>query len=179
MKDECTKSRQAGISFLRIFATIGIVCLHTCSTLTENADLFTLSSSELKYFTAWHLVWRWAVPVFFMITGALLLSPNKPISYKSCITKYCKRILLAIAIFGIPMAALILIFDGVRGLPLVIGSIAAIFTGKSFAHLWYLYALVGIYLLLPVVKGFIDKAQERDCYSNRSPFCLNCFGTKF
>ena len=58
------------------------------------------------------------------------------------------------------MASLILYFEGARGWMLVLGSIAAIFTGKSFAHLWYLYALIGIYLLLPVIKRFVDKADE-------------------
>lgn len=34
--------------------------------------------------------------------------------------------------------------------------------GDSWGHLWYLYELVGIYLVLPIIKLFIDNASSRD-----------------
>ena len=72
---------------------------------------------------------------FFMITGALLLNSERKIEYKDCIRKYCRRIILALIVFSIPFAALIKISEGINGIKLISGSILAMFTGDSFAHL--------------------------------------------
>ena len=163
MEDNRIKTnKQAGLSYLRIFATISIICLHTCSTLTDNMDVFSVAASQVHFLNAGHIIWRWAVPVFFMITGALLLDPCRQITYKDCICKYCRKIILALLIFGIPMTSLILISNGVYGTALIKGAIIAFFTGQSFAHFWYLYTLIGIYLLLPLLKSFIANADKRD-----------------
>ena len=53
----------------------------------------------------------WAVPVFFIITGVLLLNPSKSITATDCIWKYEKRIVLALLIFGIPFAILKLVME--------------------------------------------------------------------
>jgi surface polysaccharide O-acyltransferase-like enzyme len=39
-------------------------------------------------------------------------------------------------------------------------ALLSVFEGKSFAHLWYLYVLIGIYLTLPVFKAFINSASR-------------------
>ena len=150
------------ISLLRIAATAAVICLHTASTLTEHPDLFPMTVPEQHFFQAGHLVFRWAVPIFFMITGALLLRPEKAVTYAVCLKKYVRRILLALLIFGIPFAGLIAFHGGARGSALILASVAAPFTGKSFSHLWYLYALIGIYLILPLLRAFAGKAEKRE-----------------
>lgn len=57
-------NRHAGISCLKILATIGIVWLHTFSTIAENPELFSTTDAQRHFFNAGHLIWRWAVPVF-------------------------------------------------------------------------------------------------------------------
>ena len=39
---------QSCISYLRIFATICVIYLHTCSTLSENQELFDLYKTSLN-----------------------------------------------------------------------------------------------------------------------------------
>lgn len=73
----CSISKQADISLLRIVATIAVVFLHTNSTLTEHQELFQQTGSQYNFFLCSHLVLHWAVPVFLMITGALLLKKEK------------------------------------------------------------------------------------------------------
>ena len=43
---------QSCISYLRIFATICVIYLHTCSTLSENQELFDLSKMQKIFFNA-------------------------------------------------------------------------------------------------------------------------------
>ena len=99
----------------------------------------------------------WAVPVFLMITGALLLNPEKDITYKKCFL-YARRILLALVLFGTTFALVMMVGSHQ---PINIGqALLQVFEDKSFAHLWYLYILIGLYLTLPVIKGFINSASR-------------------
>lgn len=77
---------------MRIFATIAVVWHHTCGTLVDNAELFYLTRQQNIFFEAARQSVSWDVPVFVMITGALLLNPLKDISIKR-ILKYIRRIL--------------------------------------------------------------------------------------
>ena len=154
---------QSHLSLLRIVATVSIVWLHTCSTLAKNPDVFIMSDRQHRFLSAGYQMMQWAVPVFFMITGALLLDPRKKISVHDCWKKYLARILLALVIFGIPFAMLRLVMEtgdiSVRLIPL---SIKAVLENQSLSHLWYLYTLIGIYLALPVLRSFAKRAYKAE-----------------
>lgn len=108
---------------------------------------------------------NWAVPVFFMITGALLLNPEKMITASDCVFKYCRRIVLALLIFGIPFAVLRLVMEtGIVAFSLLPLSVKAVLENQSLAHLWYLYVLIGIYLVLPVLRWFVAKAENKEVW---------------
>jgi surface polysaccharide O-acyltransferase-like enzyme len=104
----------------------------------------------------------WAVPVFLMITGVLLLKNEKTITYTVCIKKYCKRIVLALFVFGVPFSMLEIFMDSRKiSVSMIADAVVNVITGKSWTHLWYLYALIGIYLILPVIKSFTDHCGRR------------------
>ena len=106
---------------------------------------------------------NWAVPVFFMITGALLLNPLKEITIEKSVEKYAMRIFYPLFFWGIIYAFLKLLSNEKRiGFYLIPKSIEYVIEGKSFSHLWYLYVLVGIYLILPLIKSYINYCSKRD-----------------
>ena len=145
------------ISFLRIFAALAVIFLHTCSTLLLNPDIFSFSSGQEIFLRIGYYLFMWAVPVFFMITGSLLLSLEKLLDYKTIFKKYVLRIFLALLIFGIPFAAVkVYLEQHTFSLPLIV---KAFIGNQSFAHLWYLYALIGIYLIMPVLKPAVKSAD--------------------
>lgn len=159
-REHSLPTKQAGISYLRIFATICVIWLHTCSTLCENEQLFTLEKAQSLFFNASYQMMNWAVPVFFMITGMLFLRPEVHIEAKDWVFKYTKRILMALFIFGIPYAVLKRIMTEGLNISLLCKSILAVISDTGFGHLWYLYVLIGIYLIMPVLKSFCDKALD-------------------
>lgn len=155
-----SKKFDSSISLLRIVATIAVIWLHTCSTLTDNRDIFCLTDMQYSFFGATHQIMNWAVPVFLMITGALML--GRQTDYKSCFGKYIRRVLLALFIFGIPYAALKLVMETKSlSLKIVLQSVAAVISGDSFSYLWYLYVLIGIYLVLPVLQKSVQNMENR------------------
>jgi surface polysaccharide O-acyltransferase-like enzyme len=108
-------------------------------------------------------LWQWCVPIFVMITGVLFLNPCKEITIEKLIKKYVFRIILAIIIFGIHFSFIEILFNaGYHFYIKQIGeAIINTIQGDSFKHLWYLYMIAGIYLIIPLIKIFISNAERK------------------
>lgn len=153
--------KRLDISIMRIAATLAVVLLHTNNTLCNNTEFFKLSYKQYIFFSTSNYLMNWAVPIFFMITGYLLLDENRNINYKDCLFKYSKRIFLALFLFGIPFSIIEMIMNNhALSFIYVIESIYNVFLGKSWSHLWYLYYLIGIYLIIPFLKSFTDNTEK-------------------
>lgn len=153
-------SKKIELMILRITATLGVVFLHTCNTLTTNENTFISSTGQYEFFAIGTTLMMWAVPCFLMISGELLLNNKKTISIKVAINKYVKRVALALFIFGIPFSMMEIISkEKTLNLSTIVNSLVNVVNGESWSHLWYLYALIGIYLLLPFLKMITDKAN--------------------
>ena len=178
--DNLEASKQADISLLRIVATLAVVFLHTNNTLSNNSLWFSLTEDQTVFFTANNLLMNWAVPVFLMITGGLLLDPNRKITYDICIKKYVKRILLALFVFGVSFSIMEITLN-VKALS--VGSIGEaiinVINGNSWSHLWYLYSLIGLYLILPILKTFINNTDNSTLICSIGVIFLFCFMIKW
>lgn len=62
-----TIAKQADISDLRIMATLAVILLHTCSTLTNNAANYEFVSNQYYVLSGIVFLMNWAVPIFLMI----------------------------------------------------------------------------------------------------------------
>ena len=161
LENNQTKGKYIWISKLRIVATLAVIWLHTNGTIWGNQNLFELTYGQKRFFAVnYYLMW-WAVPVFFMLTGCLLLNKEKSITAHECLIKYVRRILIALTIFGAFYSLIILVSEGERGWWIIPKTIKGVMTGNTFSHLWYCYELIGIYLILPILKCFVDNAKEQ------------------
>ena len=158
-----TQQRQHGFDQLRAVACVFIVLLHTVysTTLMYGVKLTTFWQVAVFQTAANELMW--AVPCFVMVTGALLLPPEKEVGYRRLFTGYIARVVKAIVLFGALFVALEMIFDPEqRTVQHALEGLYEIFSGGGWSHMWYLYCLLGLYLLLPVYKKFTASADEKD-----------------
>lgn len=96
---------------------------------------------------------HFAVPVFLIISGYLLLEPTKPIDYKKAIGQYAKRMGIVLLLIGTLFAYMELFFASKSFSFTDIGeAVYLTLIGNTWNHMWYLYVLIGIYLVLPVLK---------------------------
>ncbi len=105
----------------------------------------------------------WAVPIFVMVTGALLLNPKREITYKKIFSKYIFKVAASLLIFTI----LYKIFDVVMNrepfsASTLLTALLNFVTGKSWSHLWYLYMLIGLYLLLPFFRKITANSTNKE-----------------
>lgn len=141
---------------LRAFACLAVVLIHCFSALLDNMPVSELGVARSVVWTELHvLLARWAVPVFFMTTGALLLDPSKGMGWGR-IRGYVGRMAAVLLSFGTLFALMKIVFTERSIDALVIPrALLAVLQGESWDHLWYLFDLIGLYLLLPLLRSFV------------------------
>lgn len=155
------RNREIFPDVLRVLATCAVVLMHTVTGVSKTADLTGFERRANAFRTLVDLT-AWSVPVFLMISGYLFLNPEKKIGLRDAICKYCRRILLALILFGIPYSFLELLAVERSFRPKMIWE-AVINTalGHSWAHMWYLYLILLLYALTPFIKWCLDKIPGR------------------
>ncbi len=139
-------------SLLRVIACLGIVLLHTANV---SELLYPEVSARVCPGLAMGIVYSmmWAVPCFLMISGALLLDPDREITPERLRDRYIRRIALALLICCVLFSLIDTLMNGdAFSLLFIADGVYRLFTGGSWAHLWYLYLLLGLYLLLPFYR---------------------------
>lgn len=111
---------------------------------------------------------RWAVPVFFMMSGALILDPGREMPLRK-VGRYIWRMAFILLTVGFAFCLMETVAKnpgptGAYALtpPMVGTAFLHLLQGKSWDHLWYLYALMGLYLLTPVLRPFVRDASRRE-----------------
>ena len=145
-------------------ASFAVVLCHTLNGIARVPSQYMLSQHDANIYMAFSKLTYWAVPVFLMVSGVLYFSPEKNISFKKIILHSERRLLLALLVFGFPMCFLENLYDySLAELPFVlISSFSNLLTGKCWNHMWYLYMLIGLLLVVPVIRQFLDNASNKD-----------------
>ena len=132
------------IFFLRPLAAFMVVCTHITATLETSTYYFVYILNNISF---------WAVPVFIMISGALILSSSKP-DRKAFYVKKIKRLLPAFLIWN--LFYLVLFQLGSQQYSLSERLYQFVMRLYSASHLWYLPMFLALMLLAPVIKIFIE-----------------------
>lgn len=147
---------------MRVLACLAIVLLHTLFAGTVYFEKDITAGQLLASRTVEHLL-MWAVPTFLMVTGALLLQPDRMIDTRKLFGKYIRRIALALVCFTL----IFQIMDYIAGDQDTVlrGWLSNLLQGHSWAHMWYLYLLLGIYLMIPFYKMITRQASLRQLWA--------------
>ena len=127
------------LDFIKVLAMFMVVFNHTHNIISSQNMIVFIIHYFLFYFS------KCAVPLFFMISGALLIGRND--SYK----KIVKRIIRVVT----PMILIFLIW--------VFLNKKFYFDSSFFPYwLWYLMALIAVYLFLPFINKMIKNLENKD-----------------
>jgi len=148
------------ITYLRVIATIFVVLIHAS---TGFLNKFEPHAFDWNYANWINAATRCAVPIFVVISGALLLHKDEESTYfyKKRLPKLLYPFLFWTIIY------LIYYFYRYTNFSVLpwkqIWTIAKdrILHGAN-AHLWYLYMIIGLYLTIPFLKKIIKNASIRE-----------------
>ena len=114
--------------------------------------------------TFYYTVSRIGVPLFFLISGYLLLSKQEDLW--SFFRKRAARIIIPFLVWSIiydvqnsqAFAESGFTFDA------ILKMFIRIVRGPRAGHLWFFYSLIGLYLLTPILRTFVSKARNSEVY---------------
>lgn len=147
-----TKDRTLYLDILKIIACFLVVVNHAGIGLLSYAGY--TKGTTLFYSTCFSIC-KIAVPIFIMITGSLLLKKEE--TYKSII-KRIFRIVVPIICVSIYYY---FIDQGHVGTDIK-NFITAIIQEPLNMSLWYLYMLIGLYIMTPFIKKMIKNFDKKD-----------------
>ncbi len=145
--------RNTSLDILRILACIAVITIHTPS-IGRIGQLAQVGTIEWIGYIIPLALSKWSVPVFMMLTGAFLLSPNHAFSYVHIYKRRIPHILVVLIVWNIFYMCLV---------------------DKKFKycvltsqyHFWYLGMLLGLYLIIPMLRSFVKDpiALKSFCYT--------------
>jgi len=136
---------------MRFFGAFLVVLAHI-----ENWGAGPLWATDLYY-----TISRVGVPLFFLISGYLLLSKQEDLL--TFFQKRASRIIIPFLVWSI-------IYDVQNSdafsssvtLEGILKMFIRILRGPREGHLWFFYSLIGLYLLTPILRVFVAKARRSE-----------------
>ena len=114
---------------------------------------------------SWHMAnfidsaMRWAVPVFVMLSGALLLDEKKQTSPREFWTRRMNRLLPALLFWSTVYLAWRALF---WQQPLTLNTIALdLIAGRPYIHLYFLFLIAGLYLVTPFLATAASSLESK------------------
>lgn len=138
------EGRYLHLDILRIIGTLAVILIHVAA---QNWTKVNVKSFEWGVFNFYDSLVRWGVPIFTMVSGALFLGRDLPTT-----TIYKKYILRIVTAF--------LFWSSIYALPILLGGRGVkaflIRVGKGPYHLWFLFMIVGLYMIIPFLKKIAE-----------------------
>lgn len=157
--------RNKNICYLRIIASFFVVMNHTLGSFCREIKL---DSAEWWLSALLFILCKTAVPLFLMITGSLLLG-EKARDYKKMM-RYFLRILLVLIAWTYIYSCYFR--NGLIPINRCLDLLSYFTTKPIITPLWYLYTLLGIYIMLPFFSKMISAFENRDYLIFLGLWCL-------
>lgn len=152
-------SRNNSIDILRIISLICVISGHVVGSYDALIQEGTMSPS---YGIFIFVVLTDCVNVFFMISGAFVISNDNYASFRTFYKRTAMSIAIPTLIFSIYYVIYALIPSIIKGnTKMIMWELSEAIHGRPFYHLWYLYALLCIYLFVPAIIRLRQMAGEK------------------
>lgn len=149
MKDK----RAYNIDLLRVIACTFVIMLHVGSIYL--GDDYNFNFIIGNFFDSFGII---AVPLFVMISGYFIIGNDKNLDFKYFYSKTLKNIVIPTIIWSLIYllySELITILSMVANNNFnssnLLNPLVALFKGVPYYHMWYMYMIIGLYLLAPLI----------------------------
>lgn len=150
--------RKNYFDLLRVISSFAVVVIHVTSAAMNTTEV---SSQTYMANALLNSIMRWAVPVFFMISGALFLDPKREVTTKKLFTKIIPHFVICIIIWGGIYSILDQYLYGTLSVKSILIALYGIITGNTGYHLWFLYDILMLYIAVPIFRLITCNATKR------------------
>ena len=151
------QEKRLDFELLRLLAIFGVVFNHT---QLRGFELYQLSSGGLNYWASLVLgiLCKMAVPLFLLVSGGLLLHREEALS--QVLKKRAGRMLAALVLFSLVLYLFWTAWGWVEA-PGAGDFLFRLFHEGISAPYWYLYAYLGLMLMLPLLRPMVQHMPDR------------------
>ncbi len=140
----------AWVDWTRIAAIFAVVLLHSAAPL-----LLRYRADPARWWIGnlYDSAARWCVPVFVMLSGKLLLGREEPLGV------FFRARARKVALPLLAWSVIYFVWGRLRGRRWSLWTLPALLLGQPvYYHLWFLYLILGLYLLTPIVRAYLRAA---------------------
>lgn len=150
-------ARNVSLDIARIVAISAVIMIHVSAGFVGD---YELGSPEFIWGNIFDSISQLGVPLFVMVSGALLLDENKEFTIRDLFSRRLPQIVLLLIAWSAMYAAYYEIaIPVIRGGGIDLRSFVSKLIFGHF-HLWYLYMLTGLYLALPFLRIIVCKQNK-------------------
>ncbi|MFV0423778.1 acyltransferase [Oleidesulfovibrio sp.] len=157
------KKRIFFFDLARCLAATAVIAIHVLAPYRN--ELGIISFGEWVTAVSINSISRWAVPVFILITGALLLSDTRPFNLRYYIRRRLSKVLIPFIVWSLFYAYLsgwsAQGFDATT----VKAVLADSLSHETYYHLGFFYYFIPLYLVIPFFQLAIQQADIKWIYA--------------
>jgi surface polysaccharide O-acyltransferase-like enzyme len=141
---------------LRNLATVMVITIHVAAPVAHGFP--DQNTWWWWYGNFWNSLARAGVPLFVMLSGFLLLGKDYDLG------DFLKRRFSRVVVPALFWMAVYSIYNHIRlGAPATFkDALLGVVTGPVHVHLWFIYLIIGLYLIYPILRPWVRTATERD-----------------
>lgn len=172
MKAETSREHVVFVDYIRVIACFLVMLVHASENFygTENAVGLASNMSQLlnesnRFWVAFYdgFCGRISVPLFMIVSAFLLVPMKEGVSMGQFYKRRFLRILPPMACFFLLYSLLPLAWGGMTWEQSLSDLKLLPFNFPSMAgHLWFMYPLISLYLIIPVVSPWLERASAKD-----------------
>lgn len=151
---ENVSERNHSMDLLRVVACLGVIVFHMSSSVTV-LGFVEKGSFDWSFWQAIDRLFKWAVPIFAMITGFFFLNPEKELTLKKLFGKNILHLVLVLVFWTWFYAV----------------TLHCLYTcyypfGGQNTNFWYIGMCIGLYISMPVLRCVAadDKLLAYSCW---------------
>ena len=142
--------------YLRIFAAFGVVYMHTAAGILRESVSFDWELINILTSLAFT-----AVPLFFMMSGYLLLSSERTKDISVLLKKRLPRLIVPLAAWTVVAVLLNCYRLGQLNISGIVSGLLSALSEPAAVHFWFLYTLIAMYALSPLLYGAINSLDKK------------------
>ena len=150
------QSRDTAVDLLKTIAVIDVLLIHV-SAPTYGGDVGTAAWLTGLF---WGSISRCGVPLFLMCSGALLLDPKRPLTWRSLFTRRLGRLLAALLFWATFYGVHRLWLTGSLNGPALLETAKRVVLFRHEEHLYYLHIMLLVYACLPVSRLLAERMDD-------------------
>ncbi|MGY3571027.1 acyltransferase [Vibrio paucivorans] len=157
------RQRVLFFDLLRCVAAVAVIAIHVLAPYRNELGVIPFN----EWFTAVGVngVTRWAVPVFILITGALMLSDTRPFDAKYYVKRRLGKVLVPFLLWSLFYAYLsgwsAAGYDGAVSKEVLVNSAEH----ATYYHLGFFYYFIPLYFVIPFLQIMVRKTGDAGVYA--------------